>query len=171
MSEPAGRLFHPLLNELYEASEHRPIHIVETGCMRDLSLSSEYTDGWSTLYISRWVSRNSKCCFDSVDLNINAIELAHLALETEKLAKYCTFHCEDSLKFLSRQSWIDFAFLDSCDGLDHGLQEFRLASSVGARMVVMDDYQTKAATAIREAINLGWKFEQKERYSILRRQT
>src|SRR5258708_1099622 len=92
---------------------NKGLKIVETGCMRDLALRAEYGDGWSTLYIARWVSEHPECEFHSVDLDINAIELAHDALEAEGLAKFCTFHRQDSIKFLGNLTWVDFTFLDS----------------------------------------------------------
>lgn len=161
-----GTLFEGFLDSVYK---DRPIRIVETGCMRDLSTISEYGDGWSTLYICRWLAKHSDCTFDSVDLNANAIELAHMALEAENLAKYCTFHLQDSLKYLAAQSWIDFAFLDSCDGLQHGLDEFRLAASAGTKLIIMDDVQTKAMWAVKEARELGWNVSFEDRYAVIRR--
>lgn len=161
-----GTLFDGFLGSIYEG---RPIRIVETGCMRDLSTMAERGDGWSTLYIARWVKEHPKCTFDSVDLNANAIEIAHMALEAEGLAKYCTFHLQDSLKYLAAQSWIDFAFLDSCDGLQHGVDEFRLTVSAGAKLIIMDDFATKGAWAVKEAKELGWDVSAMDRYSVLRR--
>lgn len=137
--------------------------------MRDLASSAEYGDGWSTPAIARWVKAHPDCEFHSCDLSANAIELAHMALEAEGLAKYCTFHLQDSLKYLAAQSWVDFAFLDSCDGLQHGLDEFRLAVSAGSRMIVMDDFSTKACWATKEAKELGWHVSFEGRYSVLRR--
>ncbi len=166
MQAPPGMLFHKFLDSVYEG---KPLKILETGCMRDLALSAEWGDGWSTLRIAQWVSKHADCDFHTVDLSANSIDLAHAALEAEGVAKFCTFHLQDSIKFLNAQTWIDFAFLDSCDGLQHGLDEFRLAMSAGAKMIVMDDYQTKAAWAIKEAQKLGWTYEQVERYSVLRR--
>lgn len=163
---PPGTLFEKFLDSIYEG---RPIKCIETGSMRDLAVVSEYGDGWSTLYISRWIKNHPGCTFDSVDLNINAIELAHSALEAEGLAPYCTFHRQDSLKFLAGLTWVDFAFLDSCDGLEHGVQEFRLADSAGARLIVMDDFSTKAAHAVKLAKELGWDVSFADRYSVLRR--
>ena len=136
--------------------------------MRDLGVTSEFSDGWSTLYISRWV-REHGGDFHSVDLNIGAIELAHQALEAEGLAAYCTFHCQDSLKFLAIQTWIDFAFLDSCDGLEHGLREWELAASAGAELIVMDDFSTKAAKAWDKAKELKWDCKAVDRYVVMRR--
>ncbi len=161
-----GLLFENFLDSVYIG---RPIKIVETGCMRDLALSAEWGDGWSTLYIARWVAKHPECSFHTVDLSPNSIELAHSALEAEGLAKYCTFHLQDSLKFLGQETWIDFAFLDSCDGLQHGLDEFRLAASAGASLIVMDDLQTKAAWAVKEARELGWNVSFEGRYSVIRR--
>lgn len=161
-----GSVFAELLDSVYQ---DRPIRIVETGCMRDLSTLSEFSDGWSTLHIARWVKRHPDCTFDSVDLSIAAIELAHTALEAEGLAKYCNFHLQDSIKYLSSQTWADFCFLDSCDGLEHGREEFRLAISAGASLVVLDDYETKGALACKDAVGFGWTVTHQGRYSILRR--
>jgi predicted O-methyltransferase YrrM len=160
-----------VLDEMYGG---KPLMIVETGTMRDTHMLSEITDGWSTLYIARWVAEHSTegptdCEFHSVDLNAHAIELAHAALEEEHLARFCTFHVQDSLKYLGSQTWLDFALLDSCDGLQHGVDEFRLAASAGASVIVMDDYQTKAAWAVKEARETGWKYEPCGRYSVLKR--
>lgn len=167
---PPGAILQVVLEELYATDTMTEnMNIVETGCMRDTSPLSEFSDGWSTLYIARWVKDHPHCTFDSVDLDANATELAHTALEDEGLAKFCTFHTQDSIKYLTSLTWIDFALLDSCDGLQHGLDEFKLAASAGASVVVMDDYQTKAAWAVRQAQLMGWSFQQIERYSILKR--
>lgn len=163
---PPGTLFAGFLDSVYQG---RPLRIVETGCMRDLGTVAEYSDGWSTLWISRWVAKHQDSTFDSCDLSANAIELAHMALEAEDLAKFCTFHCQDSLKWLAAQTWMDFAFLDSSDGLEHGRAEFRLAASAGARLIVMDDINTKAMFAIKEAQQFGWDVTYSGRYAVLRR--
>lgn len=163
---PPGELFKGFLDSVYDG---RAIRIIETGCMRDLATTAEYGDGWSTLAIARWVKQHSDSEFHSVDLSINSIELAHTALEAEGLAKFCTFHCQDSLLFLGRQTWADFCFLDSCDGLEHGLAEFRLAASIGCQLIVMDDLNTKAMWACKEAKESGWNVSYADRYSVLRR--
>jgi hypothetical protein len=163
---PPAVAFRGFLDSVYT---DRPIRIVETGCMRDLSTTSEYSDGWSTLAIARWVKEHPESTFDSVDLSIGAIELAHTALEAEGLAKYCNFHLQDSLRYLGSLTWADFCFLDSSDGLEHGLQEFRLAASIGAGIIVLDDYETKGALACKEAKQLGWSVTHEGRYSVLRR--
>jgi hypothetical protein len=163
---PPGTYFEKFLDSIYVG---QPLKIIETGCMRNLATISEMSDGWSTLYISRWVKKHPTCKFESVDLDINAIELAHMALEAEGLAKFCTFLRKDSILYLSKLTWVDFAFLDSCDGLQHGLDEFRLAASAGAKMIVGDDYQTKFAWSVKAAKEMGWSYEQVDRYSVLRR--
>jgi hypothetical protein len=162
-----GLVFAELLDSAYQG---KPIRIVETGCVRDLSTTSEISDGWSTIYIARWVKKHPNCKFSSVDLDANAIDLCHTALEAENLAQYCDLRTQDSLKYLASQSWIDIAYLDSCDGLAHGLEEFRLAASAGASLIIMDDFSTKAATAVNKAREMGWSTGvAANRYSILRR--
>lgn len=166
MQLPPGTLFAKYLDEVYAG---KPVKVYETGTMRDLAVSAEWGDGWSTLYIARWIKEHPGSTFDSVDLNINAIDLAHAALEAEGISDCCTFHCQDSLKFLSKINWADLIFLDSCDGLQHGLEEFRLAASTGAKIILMDDYTSKAVWAVKEAKELGWTVEFANRYSVLRR--
>lgn len=172
---PPGWTLQGVLDELWEKKKKVPwidpiLDLVETGVLRNADDPlAEFSDGWSTFYIAEWVSKHPSCNFHSVDLNNDAIEIAHQFLVDKGLAKYCAFHCQDSLKYLSDLKWVDFAFLDSCDGLEHGVEEFRLAASAGASVVVMDDYQTKAAWAVKEAQKNGWRFVQLDRYSILRR--
>ena len=163
-----GTVFEKLLNIVYSGS---PIRVIETGTMRDLSVLSEYGDGWSTLYIARWMKAHPDCRFDSVDLDPNASELAQAALEVEGLRQYCIFHIQDSLRYLAAQTQADFCFLDSCDGLEHGLAEFKEADRLGAKLIVMDDYDAKAKLAVECANNLGWKSGccSNHRYSILQR--
>jgi hypothetical protein len=163
---PPGKHFATFLDSIYQG---KSLKIIETGCMRDLATNAEYGDGWSTLAIARWVREHPDCTFNSVDLSINSIELAHAALEAEGLAKYCTFHCQDSLFFLSRQTWADMCFLDSCDGLAHGVDEFRLAASLGSQLIVMDDMATKGLWAVKEAKELGWDVTFADRYAVMRR--
>jgi hypothetical protein len=164
--QPPATHFETFLNSIYE---NKPLKLVETGCTRDLALSAEWGDGWSTQSIARWVKDHPECDFHSVDLSANSIELAHAALEAEGLSKFCTFHLQDSIKFLNSLTWVDFAFLDSCDGLQHGLEEFRLAVSAGAKLIVMDDFSSKAAWAVKLARELGWDVSFADRYSVLRR--
>ncbi len=168
---PPGIILQRVLDEMYDGN---PLMIVETGTIRNTNVVAEFSDGWSTLHIARWVAEHSTegptdCEFHSVDLNANAIELAHQMLEQEHLARFCTFHVQDSLKYLGSLTWVDFVLLDSCDGLQHGVDEFRLAASAGASVIVMDDYQTKAVWAVNEARETGWKYEQRGRYSVLKR--
>lgn len=160
-----GTLFAQFLDSVYEG---KPIKIVETGCMRDLALGSEYGDGWSTLYIARWVANHSDCEFHSADMNPDSLDIARMALEAEGLSQFCQFHQMDSIKFLKAHNY-DFVFLDSCDGLQHGLHEFWEAQGGGAKLIVMDDFETKAKLAVADAIVQGWKYEQNGRYSVLRR--
>lgn len=171
-SPAPGLILQDVLNDLYleyAKIPHPALTIVETGTMREMQPIAEFSDGWSTLYIADWVATHPGTFFHSVDLNADAIDTAHRKLEEHGLAKYCTFHCQDSLKFLSGLTWVDFALLDSCDGLQHGVDEFRLAASAGASVIVMDDFQTKAAWAVKQSQEAGWRYEQAGRYSVLRR--
>lgn len=129
------------------------LKIVETGCE-------------DTYEIGKWCSKNSACTFETADLDSNAQELAHDALEKASAAKFYTYRTKDHKKFLSDLTWIDVAFLKP-DDLQNGLEEFHLALSAGARIVVIRNFQSKAAIAVRQAQRLGWGFETAGDYSIL----
>lgn len=139
--------------------QDRSIRIVETGC----------TDYQTTLAIASWVCDHDDCTFDSVTLSIASMTSIHTALERENLAQYCDIHLQDSLRYLASQTWIDVAYLAGPDGLEHGREEFRLAASAGASLIIMSDFSTKAIFACREAKTLGWDVRHEGKFSILRR--
>lgn len=129
------------------------LSIVETGCV--------YTRD-----IARWVSKQSDVRFTSVDLNSTLQLATHKELECDGTARYCTFLTKDHSKHLSSATWVDVVFLNPPD-LQAGLVEFLLAISTGANVVVMNDYQTRSALAIRRARDLGWVFESSGMDNIL----
>ena len=141
--------------EILESLEEPRLRIVETGNV-------------STRSIARWVSQHRDSEFVSVDLN-SPLQLAtHRELECDGTARYCTFLTQDHNKFLSAQTWRDVCFLNPPD-LQDGLIEFSLAASTGARLIVISDYQTRAALAVRKARESGWTFESHGMLSVLRR--
>lgn len=105
----------------------------------------------------------------SVSLDLKKLSDTHIVLESEGLAKYCTFHLQDPLKFLQSKTWIDIAFLNSRLGLQYAIEEFRLAASAGAKTIVVTDYQSTSALAIQEAKKYGWTYVTHADYYILRR--
>ena len=132
--------------------------IVETGfdpaCLHD---ATEY-------------ARNRpQCELASVGLDFFRLAGAHKYLELLHATPFCTFHLQDPLKFLQGQTWIDAAFLNTRNGLNYAVEEFRLAASAGATLIVMTDYQSTSALAVTEAKKLGWTYITHDRYYILRR--
>jgi hypothetical protein len=115
-----------------------------------------------------WVRQHPECSFESVDLDGKLQEATHLELECDGTAKFCTFHTQETTHFLSRLTWLDAAFLHSID-LQKGIEEFSLAVSGGAKLIVFVDYQQRAALAVRKARALGWDFISQEPYCVLRR--
>lgn len=105
----------------------------------------------------------------SVSLDLQQLSKAHVALEERGLAKNCTFHLQDPLKLLQSKSWIDAAFLNSRNGLQYAIEEFRLAASAGAKLIVMTDYQHSSALAVAEAVKYGWTYVAHADFYILRR--
>lgn len=144
-----------ILDSIYPP-DSRPLKIVETGCKHSRD-------------VAKWVAKHPECSFDSVDLDGRLQEATHAELECDGTAKYCTFHSVDTSKYLSDLTWIDCAFLHSAD-LQKGIEEFSLAVSGGANLIVFVDYQQRAAAAVRKAKALGWKFTSREPYCILKRQ-
>src|SRR3954467_10896984 len=101
--------------------------------------------------ITSWVSACPLSEFTSVGLNVKDLDSAHDMLEQLGRAQHCGLLLQDPLKFLQKQSWIDVAFLNSRNGLQYALEEFRLAASAGASMILFTDYQSTGASAILEA--------------------
>lgn len=128
------------------------------------------TGNENTLGIAQFVSNLSqnKATFDTVDLDSNKQESVHKTLEQHEVAKFCTFHTQSHKKFLNDLNWVDVAFLHP-ENLQEGLEEFQLAASAGARIIVMMDYQTRAAGAIKQAERFGWHCITAGIYNILTR--
>jgi len=128
------------------------------------------TGNENTLDIAKFVSTipSSKVTFDTVDLDSNKQEAVHKTLEQFGIAKYCTFHTQSHKKFLNDLSWVDVAFLHP-ENLSEGLEEFQLAASTGARIIVIMDYSTRAAGAVKQAERFGWNYTNMGIYTILSR--
>lgn len=141
-----------LLDSVYKGSS---LKIAETGCV-------------STAAIASWVSQHLGSSFVSVDLDIRRQIAEHHALECQGLSKYYNFLTRDHNKYLSEQTWLDVVFLVPPD-LQAGLEEFSLAVSTGAGTIIMYDFQTRSALAVRKAQALGWKVAHHGMYSVLRR--
>jgi hypothetical protein len=156
---PQTAVLPPLLKEVWERKQGR-IQIMETG------------DGsyGSTATIAQWVAADEDKVdfFKSISLDGAMQERCHKQLEIFGLNPYCTFHTQSPLKWLSNMNWLDFVLLNP-ESLDDGLQQFALAISAGAGLVVIHDYQHGAASAVRKAMGLGWIVENTNIYSILRR--
>lgn len=135
--------------------EQPRLKIVETGCA-------------NTREIARWVFRHSESTYSTADLDSTIQFFRHKELEEDGTARYCTFLTQDHTKFLSNRTWVDVVFLHAPD-LQAGLTEFLLAISTGARLIVMTDYQSRAALAIKRAKEIGWTYESAGELNILRR--
>lgn len=151
---------HPLQTEiaqLLDGFDKPNLRIVETG-------------GAFTQAVAKWISRQQFTSeFISVDLDFQSQIRTHHELEREGVAKYCRFLTQDHIRYLSTRTWVDAIFLDPPD-LQSGLTEFLIASSTGAKVIAMSDYQTKSAQAIRRAKDLGWKYAGfRSDFNILRR--
>lgn len=133
------------------------MHIVSTGCV-------------DVCNITLWVKEHDNTTFETADLDGLTQESYHKELEEFDAAQYCTFRTQDHKKFLTGLSWIDIAFLNA-DGLQEGLQEFQLAVSAGARVVVMKHFQTNAAMAVKQAQRYGWSVKAYQDYTLLLRQS
>ncbi len=165
---PGGYYLYKLLQSLYSG---QPLRIVETGCLRDTRPSAAFSDGWSTYYLARF-AKETGSLFTSIELFKAGIETCWNFLFTYGLDRQVNFVCEDSIHVLNNFPNLapaDFYLLDSCDGLEHGLAEFKAASAHKPKMIVMDDIATKAAMAIQYAKDSGsWNLEYVDRYVVFR---
>lgn len=148
-------IIHTEIYDLLESLGSSRLSIIETGC--------KYTRT-----IARWVHSHPDSNFVCVDLNFGLLLEAHRELERDDTAQHCTFLSQEHHKWLNRTTWLDAAFLNPED-LRAGVDEFQLAASAGARLIVLSDYQTRGARAIQRAKELGWEFESNNDLNILRR--
>lgn len=152
---------------LYQAldavSQGKPLRIVETGCLRDTNISACFSDGWSTYYFARWVKANPESKLATVELDSANVETCRAFLAEHKLAVH--FVNGDSLAELPKLE-ADVYFLDSCDGLEHGLAEFQIALAHRPRLIIMDDLPTKGLRAVEYAKELGIEVAEVSRYTF-----
>lgn len=160
-----GRELTELLDDFHKV--HPTFTIVETGCARSKHPGAEESDGWSTLFIAKWLQDNIVVPFYSIEIDPNNIDCAIQMLKDDSVV--VQFLLGDSVFCLSGLSHFDFAFLDTLDDLDHGLEEFKMCELRGASLVVMDDYETKARKACEYASTSGWKVKRTGRLTIMTR--
>lgn len=147
---------YPEVFELLESLNNSRLSIVETGCTY-------------TRTIAQWVkSHPGNSTFVCVELNFGFLIDAHRDLERDSTTPYCTFLCQEPTRWLTKATWLDAAFLKPTD-LKSGIEEFNLAASAGAQLIVITDYQTRAALAIKRAKEIGWQYESAGLLNILRR--
>ena len=164
MIAPSGIYLYKLCDAV---SQGRPIRILETGCLRNPDPSSLITDGWSTFYFAEWVKAHPGSAFDTVELDPKNVEICRNFLKEHDLDKYATVWQSDSLEFLN--TWeppVDVFFLDSCDGLEHGLEEFKLALYFRPCTIIMDDYESKVKLADEYARSIGITSQRMDRYTV-----
>jgi hypothetical protein len=130
-SIPVGhrkKRFHDLAAGMISAG--RPISILETGCMRELS----ETDGCSTL-VWDYVAEVTKGGFVTVDISEH-----NTAFARSKVGKHTQVVCKESLALLSAITYmhqpIDLLYLDSLDyvgtDLELGLSSLHHAAELSA---------------------------------------
>jgi hypothetical protein len=90
----------------------RPVHIVETGCMR--KVDNWAGDGCSSLLFDRYIQQDIESSFRSVDVDCAATDLCRSMTTAAKIST------EDSVSYLhglARHSelWVDLLYLDSFD--------------------------------------------------------
>lgn len=163
-----------LMNEIVKEQLHERIVDAILGAARDTHqlpvLRIIETGYQNTASIVKWVSKlNSEkpiVKFTTTDLDIIKQNEIHDVLEKQEISKYYVMHTQDHMKFLNEQKWVDIAFLYPED-LYAGLEEFKVAASIGVKIVVMMDYERRAAMAVSQAKRLGWTFEVADSYCVL----
>lgn len=149
-------------------SECRPKMLVETGCLRRNNAGEELSDGWSTLYLANWISKNGGHLI-SIDVDKSHIDVARGMLHRAGFLDHVTFICGESVEELKKLDAADFAYLDTSDDLVHGKMEFQQAERMGSKVIVMDDHESKVVLAEKYALEHGWEVEQDGRFTVMRR--
>lgn len=167
-----GQRLADLLDEAFAVfpEKERIFIVAETGCIRSIDPPVEDSDGWSSLHIARWVAAHPGTKFHSFELHPDNIIKAGRLMGESGVASDVEFHQGDSVDGLKELSNIDFAYLDTSDDLTHGLAEFQVAEEKGARMITMDDRETKCLAAIAYAKESGrWTVDESGRTMVMRR--
>jgi hypothetical protein len=151
------------------ASEGKPLHIVETGIARDPNLTALMSDGWSSFYFAKWVAEHPGSTFTTIELNKANLEYGKIFLERFDLADGVNFVNGESVEEIGKlQEPVDVFYLDSCDGVDHGLSEFQASLAHKPKIIIMDDFVSKAAKAVSFAQQTGIPYQQVDRYSLFK---
>lgn len=159
---PRGLYLYKIAEEIYK--DGAPLRIVETGCLRDTRPSAWVSDGWSTWYLSKFASTHPNVTVTTIESDAMSRAICKEFLAEQKLPMP-TFLAGNSEDFLAATP-ADFYFLDSCNGLDHGLLEFQLALAHKPKVIVMDDPSTKALTALTFANQAGIANQQMGQYLV-----
>lgn len=161
---PPGVVLYQIVETI---SQGLPLKIIETGCLRDTQIKSWFDDGWSTYYFARWVKDHPGSDLTTIELNPDNIKTCKNFLAEKNLSEYVSFHVADSLDALL-QDWgrVDIFFLDSCDGLEHGLKEFKAALTHKPQLIIMDDLLTKGQLAVEYAEEIGIRSFPENRYTL-----
>jgi len=170
-NQPFSTLLTPSGINLYQAadlvSQGEPIHIVETGCLRDTNPSAWITDGWSTFYFAKWIKAHPESKFTSIELAPEAIEKCKTFLQSHGLAEYVQFvNGSSAEEILDLSDAADLFFLDAGDGLESGLTDFKAALTHNPKMIIMDDFEKKVALAAEYASNKKIPHVRIDRYTV-----
>jgi len=163
---PPGVYLHQVLNDV---SAGKPLRILGTGCLRDADPSALMSDGWDTFYIAKWVKDHLGSVLDVVEIDPKAIKVCSEFLKQHDLDSSVTLWTQDSLDFM--ETWdqpVDVFVLDSCDGLEHGLAEFKAALNFNPWFIIMDDWDTKVALAAQYAQENNIQFQRVDRYTVFK---
>lgn len=163
-----GQQLIALLDEFREKHPEK-LTIVETGSMRSTSPGAEEGDGWSTMEFAKWIKAHPGSIFFTMDLDP---KLAEAEIKKAGLDSYdLNFYTGESVGLLQMFNFgIDFAYLDTSDDLQHGLEEFKLCEAKGAKRIVMDDRLTKCLSAMEYALNSQrWTVRFAGRFTVMDR--
>lgn len=140
--------------DILQNTYNRPINIVETGCIRDITEVSRYGDGWSTLNWEYYAKQTNSRVF-VVDNNSNhLIKAQQIVPESE----YVTYTLSDSIRYLENfNKKIDLLFLDSFDycGDDDNIRKCH-AHSLKEVFAAWDKLNDNCFVLIDDIFNDSW---------------
>jgi hypothetical protein len=160
-------------NHLYriatQLAKGKPLNIFSTGCIRDIRPSASISDGWDTIFLAKWVNDHPGSRLDVAEIDGESISQCLALLNVHELGHVPKMWRGDSIEIIRQwESPVDLFVLDSADGLDHGLEEFRAAEKHNPQIIVMDDWETKAMKAAEYANEKGIFFHRVDRYTIFK---
>jgi hypothetical protein len=139
----------PIFFDVLSKFDNRSISVLEIGCSRNLSDSSRFGDGWSSLFWSKYIMENGGL-LKSCDIDIESINNVKILLENIPI-DFSTI-VQDGSDLLKENNDYDLIYLDGSDDPQQMLDQMKLCN-LNNSYVFCDDFHAKGILVAEEYPN------------------